>query len=97
MDPRHSPTNGQVFGFNLGTGGVIGSSIGAAVPTGLGPSARMVIDPNGKLMAVENNVDGPPGTISMYLVGSGGVLKPTSPATVNAENAPLYVTFYNAP
>jgi trimeric autotransporter adhesin len=88
-----TPTNGQVFGFNIGTGGVIGSAIsGTPVATGLGPFAGIVIDRSGTLLGVENNLSN---NISLFTIGSGGAL--TSQTPVNTGNGPFYLTFLNAP
>ena len=86
-------TTGQVFGFNIGSGGVIGSAIsGTPVATGDTPFAGIVIDPTGTLLAVENNYGN---SISLYTIGSGGALTADTP--VNTGTAPLFVTLYNAP
>jgi 6-phosphogluconolactonase (cycloisomerase 2 family) len=82
---------GQVFTYNIGSGGVIGSQVGSAVTTGALPSGAIVIDPTGVLLAVDNNGDN---TISVYTVAAG-VLTPQSP--VGTGQGPLYVTFLNAP
>lgn len=87
---------GQVFAFNLGANGVIGSQIGTAQPTGATPLG-MAIDPTGALLAVVNNV-GSPATVSLYtvtLTGStpGGLSTQT---TVPADNLAQFVAFYTA-
>lgn len=88
-------TNGQVFGFNIGSGGVIGTAIsGTPIKTGNFPASSIVIDPTDALLATANNFDN---DISLYTVGTGGVLTATTPATVETGSAPLYLTFYNAP
>jgi len=86
-------TNGKVFGFDIGSGGVIGSAIsGSPVATNLGPLFGIVIDSTGTLLANENSLSN---NISLYTVGSGGAL--TSQTPVNTGMGPLYVTLYNAP
>ncbi len=86
-------TNGQVFGFNIGSGGVIGSAIsGTPVDTGEFPLDGIVIDRSGALLAVGNNFSN---NISLYTIGSGGALTADTP--VNTGTGPLFVTFYNAP
>jgi trimeric autotransporter adhesin len=90
--------NGQVFGFSIGTGGVIGSAIaGSPFATGNSPFGGIVIDPTGALMAVDNNGDG---TISVYAItASTGVLTAGTavPSGSGSTSEPLFVTFYNAP
>jgi trimeric autotransporter adhesin len=91
---------GQVFGYAVGSGGVIGSAItGTPIPTGPAPLGSIIIDPTGTLMAVDNSVAVSPSldsTISLYLIGSNGQL--TSETPVAAGTAPsYYVIFYNAP
>ena len=86
-------TTGQVFGFNIDSGGVIGSAIsGTPVATGDTPLAGIVIDPTGALLAVENNYGN---SISLYTIGSAGTLTVDTP--VNTGTSPLFVTLYNAP
>jgi len=92
---------GQVFGYAVGSGGVIGSAItGTPVPTGPTPLGGIIIDPTGALKAVDNSdptsSTNPDSSISLYLIGSNGLL--TSETPVAAGTAPsCYVTFYNAP
>jgi 6-phosphogluconolactonase (cycloisomerase 2 family) len=93
LDSGDGTTNGQVFGFTIGSGGVIGSAIsGTPVAAGVLPIGGIVIDPTGTLLAVDNNTSD---NISLYTVGSGGVLTAVSP--VNAGTAPFFVNLYNAP
>src|SRR5215469_9307026 len=93
LDSGNGGTNGQVFGFSLGTGGVIGSAIsGRPVAAGILPFGGIVIDPTGTLMAVDNNTSD---SISLYAIGSTGALTAVSP--VNTGTAPFFVTLYNAP
>lgn len=85
---------GAVFVFNIGTGGVIGSAVGSPTPTGINPAGAIVIDPTGVLLAVDNNGDISANGISVYTVANGGL---TAQPNVATGNAPLYVTFLNAP
>jgi 6-phosphogluconolactonase (cycloisomerase 2 family) len=85
--------NGQVFAYNLNTStGVIGSQIGTAQPTQIGPFG-LAIDPTGALLAIDNNISN---TISLYKVGSNGGLIPATPPTANTDTAPQFVVFYTA-
>jgi DNA-binding beta-propeller fold protein YncE len=93
LDSGDGVTNGQVFGYSLGTGGVIGSAIsGTPVAAGILPFGGIVIDPTGTLIAVDNNTSD---SISLYAIGSIGALTAVSP--VNTGTAPFFVTLYNAP
>ena len=93
LDSGTSTTNGQVLGFDIGAGGVIGSAIsGTPIAAGVLPAGGIVIDPAGTLLAVENNTSN---TISLYTIGSGGALTAVSP--VSTGTGPFYVTLYNAP
>lgn len=92
--PNASGT-GQVFGFVIGSGGVIGAAIsGTPIATGTTPLGAIVIDPADTLLAVDNNGSN---NISDFIIGAGGVLTAATPPTVSTGTAPLYVTFYNAP
>jgi 6-phosphogluconolactonase (cycloisomerase 2 family) len=92
--------NGQVFAYSLNKStGVIGSQIGTAQPTQIGPFG-LAIDPTGALLASENNVSN---TISLFKVGAAGSatppaggLTPANPPTTATDGAPLFVTFYTA-
>ena len=88
-----TPINGSVYAYNIGTNGAIGSAIGTPVPTELNPFG-IAIDPTGTLLATDNNESN---SISLFTVGAGGALTAKTPATVATGNAPLWVTFYNAP
>jgi 6-phosphogluconolactonase (cycloisomerase 2 family) len=95
-----STGNGQVFAYNLNTStGVIGSQIGTAQPTQIGPFG-LAIDPTGALLAIDNNVSN---TISLFKVAAAGSttpppggLTPANPPTAATDAAPLFVTFYTA-
>jgi DNA-binding beta-propeller fold protein YncE len=101
-NPAATPAvTGQLYGYNLGTGGVIGAAIaGTPVATGLGPTG-IAIDPTSSLIAVDDSFS-IPGTISLFSIGTGGALTADTP--VNAGNPtdvygsnPLFVIFYVAP
>lgn len=90
-------TPGGVYAYAIGTNGALSTTPVAGSPfaAGANPVGSIVIDPTGKLLALDNNT-APSGTISLFTIGSGGVLTPTTPATVATGDSPLYVTFYNA-
>ena len=93
LDSANGTTNSQVFGFSIGSGGVISSvTPGTPVAAGVLPFGGIVIDPRGTLLAVDNNTSD---SISLYTIGSGGALTAVSP--VNTGTAPFFVTLYNAP
>ena len=102
LDANAAGGNGQVFAYNLNTStGVIGSQIGTAQPTQIGPFG-LAIDPTGALLAIDNNVSN---TISLFKVAAAGSttpppggLTPANPPTVatDTNGAPLFVTFYTA-
>lgn len=93
LDSGNGTTNGQIFGFSIGSGGVIGSAIsGTPVTTGILPLGGIVIDATGTLLAADNNTSN---TISLYTIGAGGALTAVTPA--NTGTAPFFVTFFNAP
>lgn len=100
LDGGTGTNNGQIFGFPIGSGGVINASSPATgVAAGFAPIGDIAIDPTGVLMAVDNNNPvSPPanGSISLYTI-SGGALTPATPSSVAAGSAPLYVVFYVAP
>jgi len=81
---------GNVYTFNIGAGGVIGTQVGSLVLTGDGPGG-MAIDPTGKLLAIENNVDN---NISLFSI-TGGVLTSETPQPTGS--APFGIVFYVAP
>ena len=93
-DPFADPVvNGAVHAYNIGSNGAIGTAIGTAVPTETNPFG-IAIDPTGTLLATDNNESA---SISLFTVGTGGALTAKTPATVATGQAPLFVTFYNAP
>jgi 6-phosphogluconolactonase (cycloisomerase 2 family) len=86
---------GEVFGFIINSGGVIGAAIsGTPIATGTTPLGAIVIDPTDAILAVDSNGSN---NISLYTIGSGGALTAATPPSVSTGTAPLYVTFYNAP
>jgi 6-phosphogluconolactonase (cycloisomerase 2 family) len=90
VDSPSLSTPGAVYGFTIGTNGAIGTPVGAAIPTGNGPTG-IVVDPTGVLVAVDNNGDN---SITPYALGTGGVL--TAYPIVITGNAPQFLTFYTA-
>jgi YVTN family beta-propeller protein len=90
-----TPTsNGQVFSLSITAGtGAIGTVIGSAAATGLGPTG-ISVDPTGVLICVDNNADGPPGTITPITISAGAL---TAKTAVAAGSSPYFVVFYNAP
>jgi 6-phosphogluconolactonase len=92
--PNASGT-GQVFGFAIASGGVIGAAIsGTPIATGTTPLGAIVIDPTDAILAIDNNGSN---NISLDTIGSGGALTAATPPTVSTGTAPFYVTLYNAP
>jgi trimeric autotransporter adhesin len=92
VDAGSLTTPGQVFGFNIGTGGAIGSAIaGLPVAAGFG-AGGIAIDPTGELLAIDDNIDN---NITPYFIGAGGALTPDTP--VAAGEAPYGIVFYVAP
>ena len=83
---------GHVYAYNLDSTGAITSQIGTAQATGQSPIG-MAIDPTGALLAIDNNFDA---NISIFQVGTNGGLAQANPATVNADTATEFVTFYTA-
>ncbi|HEX8872745.1 MAG TPA: beta-propeller fold lactonase family protein [Candidatus Acidoferrum sp.] len=83
---------GHLYGFNIGAGGAIGTPLaGSPYATDSSPTG-IAIDPTGKLVAVDNNFSN---DLSPFAAAANGVLTPD--ALVPTGNAPLFVTFYNAP
>jgi 6-phosphogluconolactonase (cycloisomerase 2 family) len=89
-------TAGQVFGFALNSDGTINMTPipGTPIATGDYPAYNMVVDPTGVLLALTNNFDGPPGTVSLFNIGASPVTADT-PAVVGS--APAFVVLLNAP
>jgi 6-phosphogluconolactonase (cycloisomerase 2 family) len=81
---------GQIYSFNISSVGVIGTQIGTALPTDIGPGA-IAIDPTGALIAVDNKVGD---DISLYTASSGTLTAVTPAVTVGT--APFGITFYVA-
>jgi len=78
---------GPLYAFSLLSG-----TPTAMIPTGTAPTG-MAIDPTGSLIAVSNGA--PDGEISLFTIGSTGVLSPQSPLLTTAGGQLQYVTFYN--
>jgi 6-phosphogluconolactonase (cycloisomerase 2 family) len=85
-----STGDGDVYAFNVGTGGAFGAAIGAG-PTlaGSGPDG-IAVDPSSMLLAVDNNFSN---TISLFQIGATGALTTLTPAST--DSSPLFVTYYN--
>ncbi len=101
LDSGDTVVTGNVYAYALGTNGAITSNMtligGAPYPTGVNLNGSIVIDTTGKLLAVDNNGSNTvAGSISTFTINSDGSLTPITPAATRG-NAPLYMTFYNAP
>ena len=83
----NSVTPSNIYAFQVGTGGALGSAIGSAVTAG-NTSFGMAIDPTSALLAVDNQFSD---TISLFSIGSTGALTPLVPASTGA--APLFLAF----
>ena len=95
LDSGNVSGTGQVFGFVINSGGVIGAAIsGTPIATGTTPLGAIVIDPTDAILAVDNSGSN---NISLYTIGSGGALTAATPPTVSTGTTPFYVTLYNAP
>ncbi len=99
-DAADGNADGGVYGFTIGANGALNATpiAGSPFPVGVSPLGAIVIDPTGTLVAVDNNGNNTsPGSISLFALGTGGVLSPKTPPTVATGDTPYYVTFYNAP
>ena len=86
---------GAVYGYTLSSGVPSTTSItGTPIATGISPQ-HIVIDVTSTLIAVDNAVAGGPGSISTFIIGSGGAL--TAGPTVPTGQTPEFVTLFNAP
>lgn len=95
LDIGTSSGNGQVYSFNLNADGSLGSQIGSAVATGNSPTG-MAIDPTGVFLAIDDNGSGnSTPAVSLYNVTTGTVAAAT-PASVAADTAAQFITFYTA-
>ncbi|HTP67607.1 MAG TPA: beta-propeller fold lactonase family protein [Dongiaceae bacterium] len=92
--------NGNVYAFNVVTGGGIGTAITGS-PFAVGPNPfGIAIDPSGTFLAVVNT-DDTTSTISQFKLApaTGALTAPASPATptVDAGNDALFITFWVGP
>jgi 6-phosphogluconolactonase (cycloisomerase 2 family) len=97
----HPPPIGMVYGFSIGSHGVIGSAISGtpiAASTGGDIGDSMVIDPTGTLLAIAKSLND---TILLYTIGPGGALTAVTPVPVTpvpiAEGLLGVLALYNAP
>jgi hypothetical protein len=93
VDQGNGTSPGQVFGFNIGSGGVIGAAIpGPPVATGINP-ATAKIDSTGLLLAIPNsgNNGANSSMVSLYTIGSGGTL--TSGSSIAVGSIPTDMAF----
>ena len=87
----------NLYAYVLNAGGTLPATAAASYPTGAGPLG-MSIDASGTVLAVVNNLDGPPSTVSLFsLAPATGVLTPKTTATAASWTNPEFLTFYNAP
>ena len=83
---------GAVYGYTLSSGVPSTTSItGTPIATGISPQ-HIVIDVTSTLIAVDNAVAGGPGSISTFIIGSGGAL--TAGPTVPTGQTPEFVTLF---
>jgi uncharacterized repeat protein (TIGR01451 family) len=74
--------------YSVGAGGELSPKTPATIKTGQGPSG-VAITPDGRSVYVTNVGTGTvPGKISLYTVGTGGVLSHKTPATVKTGDEP---------
>jgi 6-phosphogluconolactonase (cycloisomerase 2 family) len=87
----------NLYAYVLNADGTLPATAAAKYPTGAGPFG-ISIDASGTVLAVVNNLDGPPSTVSLFsLAPSTGVLTPTATVTAASWTNPEFLTFYNAP
>jgi 6-phosphogluconolactonase (cycloisomerase 2 family) len=87
----------NLYAYVLNADGTLPATAAASYPTGAGPLG-MSIDASGTVLAVVNNLDGPPSTVSLFsLAPATGVLTPKATVTVTSWTNPEFLTFYNAP
>jgi 6-phosphogluconolactonase (cycloisomerase 2 family) len=87
----------NLYAYVLNADGTLPANAAASYPTGVGPLG-MSIDASGTVLAVVNNLDGPPATVSLFsLAPATGVLTPTATVTAASWTNPEFLTFYNAP
>ena len=87
--------NGQIFGFKMGGGGLIGAALnGSPFATGNFPRGSFAIDPTSAIIANENNGDA---AITVYVItpSTGSTPgAPTGQVIIGTHNAPLRVIFF---
>jgi 6-phosphogluconolactonase (cycloisomerase 2 family) len=87
----------NLYAYVLNADGTLPATAAASYPTGAGPLG-MSIDASGTVLAVVNNLDGPPSTVSLFsLAPATGVLTPKATVTAASWTNPEFLTFYNAP
>lgn len=80
-------TAGQVYGFAVGSGGIVTPISGTPLATGSSPTS-VVVDPTGANLYVVNQGSN---TVSSYTIGAGGAL--TAGSSVATGTAPLDLAF----
>jgi 6-phosphogluconolactonase (cycloisomerase 2 family) len=92
-----STAGNNLYAYVLNADGTLPATAVASYPTGAGPWG-ISIDASGTVLAVVNNLDGPPSTVSLFsLAPATGVLALTATVTAASWTNPEYLTFYNAP
>jgi 6-phosphogluconolactonase (cycloisomerase 2 family) len=87
----------NLYAYVLNADGTLPATAAASYPTGAGPFG-ISIDASGTVLAVVNNLDGPPASVSLFsLAPATGVLTPTATVTAASWTNPEFLTFYNAP
>jgi 6-phosphogluconolactonase (cycloisomerase 2 family) len=87
----------NLYAYFMNADGTLPATAAASYPTGVGPLG-ISIDASGTVLAVVNNLDGPPATVSLFsLAPATGVLTPTATVTAASWTNPEFLTFYNAP
>jgi 6-phosphogluconolactonase (cycloisomerase 2 family) len=87
----------NLYAYVLNADGTLPAAAAASYPTGAGPFG-MSIDASGTVLAVVNNLDGPPATVSLFsLAPLSGVLTPKATVSAASWTNPEFLTFYNAP
>ena len=85
----------NLYAYLLNVDGTLPATAAAKYATGAGPWG-MSIDASGTVLAVVNNLDGPPSTVSLFSL-SAGILAPKATVSTATWMNPEYLTFYNAP
>lgn len=93
IDTGDGTNPGHVYGFNIGTGGVIGTTAITGTPVVAPVSSELAkIDPTGKLLVVDSNGTAAPNADMIpYAIGTGGAL--TADTAVTIGNAPFGFVF----